>query len=139
MAHEALAQSGIDIGLSEDADYDEVYAAVTSTERGRRFLTELADRNRHADTDALMAAMARVEAAVRSDAPTKQASRLPDVGAAAERLADVAFELRERGADAALCDALDAAVREVCNACGELKIQKAEIDAAPGQASAAPA
>lgn len=36
---------------------------------------------------------------------------------AAERIQDVAFALRERGADAALCQALDAAVREFSNAC----------------------
>ena len=140
MANDALAQSGIDIGLSGEVDYDSAYAAVTATERGRWFLTELANRNRRADTDALMAAIARVEAAVRSDASAKQSARLPDVGAAAERLADVAFELRERGADAALCDALDAAVREICKACGSgAKTQETENGAAPDRAIPVPA
>ncbi len=135
MANDALAQSGIDIGLPGEADYDAVYAAVTATERGRRFLTELADRNRRADADTLMAAIARVEAAVRSDAPAKQSARLPDIGAAAERLADIAFGLRERGADATLCDALDAAVREICAACGsDAKSHETENDAAPDRA-----
>jgi hypothetical protein len=114
MANDALAQSGIDIGLSGEADYDAVYAAVTATERGRRFLTELADRNRRAETDALMAAIVRVEAAVRGDAPANQSTNPPEIDAAAERLADIALELRERGADAGLCDALDVAVREIC-------------------------
>jgi hypothetical protein len=118
MANDALAQSGIDLGLPQEADYDAVYAAVTSTERGRCFLTELANRNRQADNNALMAAIARVEVAVRSDAPEKQLTHLPDISAAAERLADIAFGLRERGADGTLCDALDAAVREICVACG---------------------
>ena len=60
---------------------------------------------------------------------------LPDVSAAAERLADIAFELRERGADAALCDALDAAVREICTACGsDAKTKKIENRAARGSA-----
>ena len=95
-----------------------VYAAVTATERDRSFSTELANRNRHPDTDALMAAIARIEAALGSDAPAKQSTRLPDISAAAERLADIAFGLRERGADGTLCDALDAAVREICAACG---------------------
>ena len=140
MANDALAQSGIDIGLSGEVDYDSAYAAVTATERGRWFLTELANRNRRADTDALMAAIARVEAAVRSDASAKQSALLPDVGAAAERLADVAFELRERGADAALCDALDAAVREICKACGSgAKTQETENGAAPDRAIPVPA
>lgn len=118
MANDALAQSGIDLGLPQEADYDGVYAAVTATERDRSFSAELANRNRHPDTDALMAAIARVEAALGSDAPAKQSTRLPDISAAAERLADIAFGLRERGADGTLCDALDAAVREICAACG---------------------
>jgi len=118
MANDALAQSGIDLGLPQETDYDAGYAAVTATERDRSFSTELANRNRHPDTDALMAAIARIEAALGSDAPAKQSTRLPDISAAAERLADIAFGLRERGADGTLCDALDAAVREICTACG---------------------
>jgi hypothetical protein len=118
MANDALAQSGIDIGLSGEADYDTVYAAVTATERGRWFLTELANRNRRSETDALMAAIGRIETVVRGDMPAKQPAFLPDIGVAAERLAGLAFALRERGADRTLCDALDAAVREICAACG---------------------
>jgi hypothetical protein len=118
MANDALAQSGIDLGLPQEADYDAGYAAVTATERDRSFSTELANRNRHPDTEALMAAIARIEAVLGSDAPAKQSTRLSDISAAAERLADIAFGLRERGADGTLCDALDAAVREICAACG---------------------
>ena len=118
MSNDPLALSGIDVGVPQEAEYDSVYAAVTATERGRWFLTEFANRNRHADTDSLIAAIERIEAAVRSDAPAKESTRLPDISAAAERLADIAFGLRERAADATLCDALDAAVREICAACG---------------------
>ena len=117
MANDPLALSGIGAGLPQEAEYDAVYAAVTATERGRWFLTEFASRNRHADTDTLMDAIARIEVAVRSDAPSRQSPRLPDLSAATERLADIAFGLRERAADAALCDALDVAVREICAAC----------------------
>ena len=116
MSNDPPALSGIDAGLPQEAEYDTVYAAVTATERGRWFLTEFASRNRHADTDSLIAAIARIEAAIRSDTSAKESIRGPDVGAAADRLADIAFGLRERGADAALCDALDAAVREMSNA-----------------------
>jgi hypothetical protein len=119
MANDALAQSGIDLGLSGEADYDAVYAAVTATERGRWFLTELADRTRRAETAALMAAIARVETAVRGDAPPKQAERSTGIESATERLAGIAIALRERGADRTLCDALDAAVREISLACGD--------------------
>ena len=113
MANDLLALPGIDVGPPQEAEYDAVYAAVTATERGRWFLTEFASRNRHADTDLLIAAIARIAAAVRSDAPEQDSPRRPDIAAAAERLADIAFELRERVADVALCDALDAAVRDI--------------------------
>ncbi|MGA8949615.1 MAG: hypothetical protein WB806_02425 [Xanthobacteraceae bacterium] len=140
MANNVLAQSGIDIGLPVEADYDAAYAAVTATERGRWFLTELANRNRRADTDALMAAIERVEGAVRSGEPAKQSRRLPDVNAAAERLADIAFELRERGADAALCDALDTAVREISTASGgDAKTRENENGGTPERTIAEPA
>ena len=117
MANDSLALPGIDVGPPQEAEYDAVYAAVTATERGRWFLTEFASRNRHADTDSLIAAIARIAAAVRSDASEQDSPRRPDIAAAAERLADIAFELRERVADVALCDALDAAVRDICDAC----------------------
>jgi hypothetical protein len=113
MANDALALSGIDVGLPQEAEYDAVYAAVTATERGRWFLTEFASRNRHADTESLTAAISRIEVAVRADAPAQQAAHSSDIGGAADRLADIAMGLRERGADTALCDALDAAVREI--------------------------
>ncbi|HYA05198.1 MAG TPA: hypothetical protein VEF90_04850, partial [Xanthobacteraceae bacterium] len=110
-------QSSIVADLSQDAEYDAVYAAVTATERGRWFLTEYANRNRHADTDMVVGAIARMEAAIRGDpVGTKPPGGL-NLSAAAERIADIAFALRERSADADLCDALDAAVRELCNAC----------------------
>src|SRR5579863_6943299 len=118
MSNHPLTLSGFDAALPQEAEYDAVYAAVTATERGRWFLTEFANRNRPADTDSLIAAIARIEAAVRSDAQAKESTRRPDVSAAAERLAGIAFALRERGAEATLCDALDAAVREICHACG---------------------
>ena len=54
-------------GLPDEADYDAVHAAIMATERGRRFLSEYADRNRHADTAMIVGAIARVETAIRGD------------------------------------------------------------------------
>ena len=61
-----------DIG---DADFDAIEAAVMESARGRWFLVEYARRNRHADTQVLLAALARLEEAmgVRGEA----APRLP--------------------------------------------------------------
>src|SRR5215468_9775805 len=52
--------------LSE-ADYDMIESAVLETNRGRWFLAEYARRNRHADTKMLLAAIERMEAAIRGE------------------------------------------------------------------------
>jgi hypothetical protein len=117
MSNDPLARSDIWTGAPSDAEYDAVYAAVTATERGRWFLTEYANRNRHADTDSLVAAMARIEAGIVANEGVTANMSLPlDLAAAAERIQDIAFGLRERAVDPALCDALDAAAREISQA-----------------------
>jgi hypothetical protein len=50
--------------LRRDADFEQIEAAVMETARGRWFLAEFARRNRHADTEVLLAAVARVERGV---------------------------------------------------------------------------
>lgn len=115
MANDPLAVSGIGAELPQEAEYGAVYAAVTATERGRWFLSEFANRNRHADTDSLVAALARIEAVVGNEAAADGAGRSRNA-AAAEKIQAIAAALRERAADPALCDALDAAVREICDA-----------------------
>jgi hypothetical protein len=132
-------QADVPGGSSNESDYDALYAAIAATERGRHFLSEYAARNRHADTHMLVGALARVEAAVRGDPPPRRlpaplvaqlsecalavdridaAVRGPVDPAAAglavsERIRDIAFMLRERATDPALCDALDAALRDL--------------------------
>jgi chemotaxis protein CheZ len=48
----------------EEADYSAIEAAVMETDRGRWFLTEFARRNRHAETEGLLASLDRIERAV---------------------------------------------------------------------------
>ena len=126
-------------GLPDEADFDAVHAALMATERGRRFLTEYADRNRHADTTAIVSAIARIEAMLRGEGPPRAdatgdlmeiaaamdriqaalaagATPAPDISAAIERLLDIAFMLHERPVEATLCDGLDAAIREISDA-----------------------
>ena len=64
------------------------------------------------DLIAIAAAIDRVEALIGAGTAPG-----PDGSAAAERVADIAFVLHERDVEASLCDALDAAVREICDAC----------------------
>jgi chemotaxis protein CheZ len=47
-----------------EADYEAIELAVMETDRGRWFLNEYAKRNRHADTDVLLTALARIEKSV---------------------------------------------------------------------------
>jgi len=140
MPNDPLAQ--ILAGLPDEADYAAVHAALMATERGRRFLTEFADRNRHADTTAIVSAIARIEATLRGDGPPRAdaadaagdlmeiaaaidrvqaalvagAPPAADISAAIERLLDIAFMLHERPVEATLCDGLDAAIREISEA-----------------------
>ena len=134
MPNDPLAQ--ILAGLPDEADYDAVHAALIATDHGRRFLTEYADRNRHADTTAIVSAIARIEATLRGEGPPRAEAAgdlmeiaaaidrigaalaagtppAPDVSASIERLLDIAFTLHERPVEATLCDGLDAAIREI--------------------------
>ena len=139
MPNDPLALPQILAELPDEAGYDAVHAALMATERGRRFLTEFADRNRHADTTAIVGAIARIEATLRGDGPPHAdaagdlmeiaaaidrigaalAAGTPpasDISAAIERLLDIAFMLHERPVEATLCDGLDAAIREISQA-----------------------
>jgi hypothetical protein len=142
MSNEPLALPDILTGLPDEADYETVYAAVMASERGRRFLTEYANRNRQADTHMLVGAIARVEAAIRGEpspqAPAASVGHLEeiaaaiacieaeiaagkpqppyDVFAALECIQDIAFILHERPVEPTLCDRLDAAVRTISDA-----------------------
>src|ERR1700686_3139029 len=74
-------------GLPDEADYDAVHAALMATERGRRFLTEFADRNRHADTTAIVRPMARIQATRGGEGPPRpDAGNLMEIAAAIDRI-----------------------------------------------------
>jgi hypothetical protein len=98
MSSDAVAQADIWTGAPNDTEYDAVYAAVTATERGRWFLTEFANRNRYADTQLLIDALARIESAVHHD--------MPAVGGngAAPPAADAAVAAIEPASAAAILD-----------------------------------
>jgi len=127
-----------------EADYDAAHAAIIATERGRRFLDEYAARNRRADTQNLIDAIARAASAPGNNPPAPAAADLcrdlaeiaaavgrieaesaagdagnapaPALFAAVERIQDIAFVLHERPVEPTLCDGLDAAVREIADA-----------------------
>ena len=74
------------IGLSE-WDYSLIEAAVMETVRGRWFLSEFARRNRMADTQTLLAALARIEKAAGLSAPPVESAPEPPPPATAPRAA----------------------------------------------------
>lgn len=74
LANEVLAPLP-EVALSEP-DYRAFCAALEASARGRAFLAEYAKRNRHANTEMLMAALDRLEALVRSQASTTEADRI---------------------------------------------------------------
>ena len=77
MANEILAamnQPLPDAGREED--YQSFSAALGSSARGRAFLAEYARRNRHADTEVLLAAFHRLETLVHSQKSSPEADRI---------------------------------------------------------------
>jgi hypothetical protein len=104
MSSQTLAQSDRAVGPPSEAEYNAVYAAVTATERGRWFLKEFANRNRSADTDLIMAAIGRIEAAIAGGfAP--QAAQVRDLALAAAGIEPVRAAVGERDDPAAAASA----------------------------------
>ena len=125
------------------ADFDVVYKALMANEAGRAFLAQFASGNRHAETEIVLAAIARLETSIRGGVAAQPAAaaqppvdlleivsalerieaelrsaavEAADGLAAVERLQDIAFVLHERTVEPSLCDGLDAAIREIADA-----------------------
>lgn len=152
MADKPSALTTIPSEMPTEADYDALCAALMETARGRWFLREHARRNRHADIDRLIEAIARIETVIRGDRaeladqsvrinllemvrsialtraeaaeikPYAEENGKPvggpikgarDIAAAAERLLDVSWIMRERGIEPASCDQIDEIARTV--------------------------
>ncbi|MCC0005266.1 MAG: hypothetical protein H6872_08990 [Methylobacteriaceae bacterium] len=126
------------------ADYSMIEQAVMETARGRWFLLEYARRQRAAETQRLADAVDRLEALLARAPQTEPAAEAPAESQAeppapaqaeppaparndasealVERLVDIAWRLREDGADPALCAELEreaAGLRPKAGATGE--------------------
>lgn len=150
--------------LSE-IDYDAIADAVMETARGRWFLAEYARRNRQADTEMVLGAIARLErlcnvppvaletghgfpeaaraiaelredldrAGVGRDGPSSRLStRIHEAASgilhAAEAIQEVAWTLREAGADSDLCDRLDRRATEIYSATATVEAGADQIE-----------
>jgi hypothetical protein len=126
-----------------EADYDAIREAFMETARGRWFLAEYAKRNRTADTSLVLEAVTRLEANLAAQKQTPALSLVAALGAirAAVRQAkasaieamprvdtdetltgarngtriirEIAWTLRECGADTRICDLLDTQVKAI--------------------------
>jgi hypothetical protein len=141
MANDPVASSVTLSASPHEADERAAHAALTATERGHNILTEYARRDRLPDTRMLVSTIARLEAA-RADYPPHQISAaftsdLAELAAlieqveaalaasevaateglfAADRVQDMVWSLRQRHVEAAICEALEAGMREVGDA-----------------------
>ena len=68
MANELPAPASLPAATTDEHYYQSVYGTLAASARGQAFLAEYARRNRHADTQILLTALDRLEAAVRADA-----------------------------------------------------------------------
>jgi hypothetical protein len=75
MPNEPLALSVIPPDALEDTEYQALCDTLAESARGRAFLAEYARRNRHADTEQLLAAITRIETRLRADASAVQRLR----------------------------------------------------------------
>ena len=92
---------------STEADYEAICAAVMETGRGRWFLAEYAKRNRHADTEAIIAAVDRIEAKLRDGQNAIPSERVwSELEAMAQAIARTRAEIAAITSDATGNDAL---------------------------------
>jgi hypothetical protein len=76
MANETSALRGEPQQTSAADDYQSFSAALGASARGRAFLHEYARRNRHADTEVVLAALDRLESVARSQKSAPEAERI---------------------------------------------------------------
>jgi hypothetical protein len=132
-----LADTAESVERLSEAEYQSVCAELSATAHGRSFLREYANRNFDPEARKLLATIARLETLRANGPPVPTAElfrSLTDLSAAiercerivaensrprseelfaAERIQDIALAMRRREVEPALCDALDAAAREV--------------------------
>lgn len=138
-----------------EADYEAIASAFMETARGRWFLGEYAKRNRNADTRLVLDAVERIEATlaqqksageplfadlvpalteaveevrrkVLAALPTTDAeSGIEPILKAASVLRDMAWGLRESGADTRLCDLIEVEARTIIDGCSGIYADQA--------------
>jgi hypothetical protein len=70
MAMDANARLPVPVAPAGADDYETLMAALSASARGRAFLAEYARRNRQADTEAILAALRKLEQRLTAQEPT---------------------------------------------------------------------
>ena len=128
-----------------DDDFERIEDAVMETARGRWFLREFARRQRASETRTLLDAIHRIERVVSGSSPALATSLAAEhhtdgLRERCERLSEIAWTLRERGYDGAICAMIEAEARRIGALVAELRgegpllVAGSEDDAAPAPA-----
>ena len=103
MSEESLAHKNEPASAQQDTDYDLIYATVSETAQGRRFLEEYARRCRSTETETSLAALERMEAVVRGGGTSERLEillEMADMAQAIVRLRAEILAMRPPGAGA---------------------------------------
>ena len=121
-------------GLTED-DFEAIEDAVMETARGRWFLREFARRARAADTGRLLEALQRIERVISGQSaipggfgPEDHALALDE---RRQRFAEIAWTLRERGYDGAICTLIENEARALARLAESVRGNVALVEAKP--------
>jgi hypothetical protein len=163
----ALSPISARASMPTEADYEAICGAFMETARGRWFLGEYGKRNRNADTRMVLDAIARIEVTLASQKAAARPSlsellpaitdliadtqqRIVDtlprtdtrpatepIQRAAGILRDVAWTLRESGADTRVCDLLDVQAKAIVDGCTRMHGEQTSGPDAPTAVAAA--
>jgi hypothetical protein len=151
----ALSPISARASLPTEADYEAIASAFMETARGRWFLGEYAKRNRNADTRLVLDAVERIETTLAQQKATSEPALADVVPALAEAieearrkvlaalptnevevgieailkaasvLRDMAWGLRESGADSRLCDLIEVEAKTIIDGCSGIYADQA--------------
>ena len=93
MSEEPLDNKSLPQPALADADYDLIYATVSETAQGRRFLEEYARRCRSAEPDASLAAIERMQAAIRQGSASERLDLLLEMADMAQTIVRMRAEI----------------------------------------------
>src|SRR5918992_2191633 len=93
MSEQALVNKSRPDPALTDADYDLIYATVSETAQGRRFLEEYARRCRPAEPEASLAAIERMQAAIRQGSASKRVDLLLEMADMAQTIVRMRAEI----------------------------------------------